>query len=252
MVRHPCYKLSASRPVPFEYEFIQLSRETDRKWRLQAGSVCSRNFPFSTIYRKTPCGNLPEYQKLHAVLLSYLPTASDQESSEKVRQASLRKVSSVADLVKLSATRTIQSSMGGNPLKVNRVSRRKSNHNILNIQACPIPNSCPMRKVMVFLRLSRKRNKASPRSNNERHEKLNFNTTSAVALERNGLALYINLMRRFCAILFVVAPHQVALQHINFCAVQSIAELPTGSPKLMPSWLYRQHFAILPLNRNLM
>ncbi|GFX01271.1 ATP-dependent DNA helicase [Trichonephila clavipes] len=31
----------------------------------------------------------------------------------------------------------------------------------------------------------------------------------------------------FCAILFVAAPHQVVLQHIDFCTVQSIAKLPT-------------------------
>ncbi|GFW74039.1 hypothetical protein TNCV_545631 [Trichonephila clavipes] len=43
---------------------------------------------------------------------------------------------------------TIQSNMGGDPLKVYRVSRRKSNHNIQNIQTCDIPNSCPTRKVL--------------------------------------------------------------------------------------------------------
>ncbi|GFX95367.1 hypothetical protein TNCV_3684191 [Trichonephila clavipes] len=43
---------------------------------------------------------------------------------------------------------TVQSNMGGDPLKVNRELRRKSNHNIQNIQACHIPNSCPMRKML--------------------------------------------------------------------------------------------------------
>ncbi|PRD35600.1 UNVERIFIED_CONTAM: hypothetical protein NCL1_11076 [Trichonephila clavipes] len=54
----------------------------------------------------------------------------------------------------------------------------------------------------------------------------------------------------FCAILFVAALHQVALQHINFCIVQSIAKLPTWLPKVMPTWLYRQNFAMFPLNRH--
>ncbi|GFX79996.1 hypothetical protein TNCV_2890511 [Trichonephila clavipes] len=30
-----------------------------------------------------------------------------------------------------------------------------------------------------------------------------------------------------CAIVFVAAPHQVMLQHIDFCTVQSFAKLPT-------------------------
>ncbi|PRD35509.1 UNVERIFIED_CONTAM: hypothetical protein NCL1_11416 [Trichonephila clavipes] len=52
------------------------------------------------------------------------------------------------------------------------------------------------------------------------------------------------LWNRFCAIFFVAAPHQVALQHIDFCTVQSIAKLPTWLPKMMPTWLYHQHFAV--------
>ncbi|GFV64276.1 transposable element Tcb1 transposase [Trichonephila clavipes] len=43
--------------------------------------------------------------------------------------------------------------------------------------------------------------------------------------------------------------HQVELEHINFYTVQSIANLPTWSPKIMPTWLYHQHFALFPLNR---
>ncbi|GFV67031.1 uncharacterized protein TNCV_357171 [Trichonephila clavipes] len=52
----------------------------------------------------------------------------------------------------------------------------------------------------------------------------------------------------FCGILFAAAPHQVVLQPINFCTVQSISKLPTWSPKMMPTWHYRQHFAMFPLN----
>ncbi|GFX01980.1 hypothetical protein TNCV_371691 [Trichonephila clavipes] len=40
------------------------------------------------------------------------------------------------------------------------------------------------------------------------------------------------------------ALQQVALQHINFCTVQSIAKLPTGAPKMMPAWLFGQHFDV--------
>ncbi|GFY34645.1 uncharacterized protein TNCV_1373361 [Trichonephila clavipes] len=54
----------------------------------------------------------------------------------------------------------------------------------------------------------------------------------------------------FCVILFVAAPHQMALQHINFCTVQLIAKLPTGSPKMMPTWLFHQLFAVFPLNHH--
>ncbi|GFU67728.1 hypothetical protein TNCV_4586151 [Trichonephila clavipes] len=39
-------------------------------------------------------------------------------------------------------------------------------------------------------------------------------------------------------------------KNINFCTVQPIAKLPTGSPKMTPTWLYHQHFAMLPLNRH--
>ncbi|GFT40226.1 hypothetical protein TNCV_627371 [Trichonephila clavipes] len=39
----------------------------------------------------------------------------------------------------------------------------------------------------------------------------------------------------FCAILFVAALYQLALQHINFCTIQSIAKLSTGSLKRMPT-----------------
>ncbi|GFX75595.1 transposon Tf2-6 polyprotein [Trichonephila clavipes] len=52
----------------------------------------------------------------------------------------------------------------------------------------------------------------------------------------------------FGAILFVATPHQVALQYIDFCTVQSIAKLTTWSPKMMSTWLYRQHFAMFLLN----
>ncbi|GFU78464.1 hypothetical protein TNCV_2300761 [Trichonephila clavipes] len=38
----------------------------------------------------------------------------------------------------------------------------------------------------------------------------------------------------------------MALQHLNFCSVQSIAKLP----KMMPIWLYCQHFDMFPLNRH--
>ncbi|GFW30241.1 hypothetical protein TNCV_3850121 [Trichonephila clavipes] len=41
----------------------------------------------------------------------------------------------------------------------------------------------------------------------------------------------------------------MVLQHINFCTAQSIAKLPSGSPKMMPTWLNRQHFVMFPLNR---
>ncbi|GFV05979.1 uncharacterized protein TNCV_3142701 [Trichonephila clavipes] len=51
-----------------------------------------------------------------------------------------------------------------------------------------------------------------------------------------------------CAILFVPAPHQGALQHINFCTVQSIAKLPTWLPEMVPTRLYRHHFAMFPWN----
>ncbi|GFW70899.1 phosphatidylinositol-glycan biosynthesis class F protein [Trichonephila clavipes] len=54
----------------------------------------------------------------------------------------------------------------------------------------------------------------------------------------------------FCAILIVAALHQMELQHINFCTIQSIAKLPTCSPKTMSTWLYRQYFAMLLLNRH--
>ncbi|GFW99600.1 hypothetical protein TNCV_3418331 [Trichonephila clavipes] len=43
---------------------------------------------------------------------------------------------------------TTQFNMGGDPLKVFRVSRRNPNHKIQNIQACHIRNSCPMKKVL--------------------------------------------------------------------------------------------------------
>ncbi|GFX42383.1 uncharacterized protein TNCV_1519471 [Trichonephila clavipes] len=62
--------------------------------------------------------------------------------------------------------------------------------------------------------------------------------------------VYVFFCEGFCAILFVASPHQVALQHINFCTIQSIAKLPTWSPKMMPTWLYHQHFAMFPLNRH--
>ncbi|GFU52441.1 hypothetical protein TNCV_193141 [Trichonephila clavipes] len=42
----------------------------------------------------------------------------------------------------------------------------------------------------------------------------------------------------FWVILFVVAPHQVALQHIKFGTIQSIAKLPTEPPKMMLTWFY--------------
>ncbi|GFW15375.1 hypothetical protein TNCV_3740791 [Trichonephila clavipes] len=45
----------------------------------------------------------------------------------------------------------------------------------------------------------------------------------------------------------MTAPHLVVLPHINFCSDQSIAKLPTGMLKMMPSWLYRQHFAFFPI-----
>ncbi|GFW92457.1 transposable element Tcb2 transposase [Trichonephila clavipes] len=45
-------------------------------------------------------------------------------------------------------------------------------------------------------------------------------------------------------------PHKVALQHINFCTVQSIAKLPKWSPKMMPTWLYSQHFDMFSLSRH--
>ncbi|GFV92759.1 transposable element Tc1 transposase [Trichonephila clavipes] len=48
----------------------------------------------------------------------------------------------------------------------------------------------------------------------------------------------------FCANFFVAAPPQVAVQHINFCTVLSIAKLLTGSP----TCLYRQHFAMFTFN----
>ncbi|GFX01333.1 hypothetical protein TNCV_3730021 [Trichonephila clavipes] len=32
--------------------------------------------------------------------------------------------------------------------------------------------------------------------------------------------------------------------------LQSITKLPTWSPKMMPTWLYRQHFAMFPLNHH--
>ncbi|GFX38072.1 hypothetical protein TNCV_3836711 [Trichonephila clavipes] len=65
---------------------------------------------------------------------------------KKVRQSLACKVSAAADLAKLYLV-TIQSSMGGNPSKVCRVSRRKPNHEIQTIQVCLIPNSRPGRKV---------------------------------------------------------------------------------------------------------
>ncbi|GFV37683.1 uncharacterized protein TNCV_2707981 [Trichonephila clavipes] len=46
------------------------------------------------------------------------------------------------------------------------------------------------------------------------------------------------------------SPHQVSLQPIIFCTFQSIAELPTGSPKMVSTWLYRQHFAMFLLNHH--
>ncbi|GFU81745.1 hypothetical protein TNCV_3086571 [Trichonephila clavipes] len=54
----------------------------------------------------------------------------------------------------------------------------------------------------------------------------------------------------FCAVLFVTAPHQVELHHTNFYTIQSIAKLPTGSPKMMTTWLYHQHFDMFPLHRH--
>ncbi|GFU73264.1 uncharacterized protein TNCV_167471 [Trichonephila clavipes] len=54
----------------------------------------------------------------------------------------------------------------------------------------------------------------------------------------------------FCAILFVAAPHQLELQLINFSTVQSIAWLPTWLPKMRPTLLYHQHFAMFLLNRH--
>ncbi|GFW00718.1 hypothetical protein TNCV_2304911 [Trichonephila clavipes] len=41
------------------------------------------------------------------------------------------------------------------------------------------------------------------------------------------------------------SPPEVALQHINFYTDPSIVKLPTW----MSTWLYRQHFAMFPLNR---
>ncbi|GFV90160.1 hypothetical protein TNCV_4378761 [Trichonephila clavipes] len=58
------------------------------------------------------------------------------------------------------------------------------------------------------------------------------------------------LWRSFRAIFFVAAPHQVTLQLINFCIVQSIAKLATGSPKMMPIRLHCEHFAMFPLIRH--
>ncbi|GFV13936.1 hypothetical protein TNCV_524131 [Trichonephila clavipes] len=49
--------------------------------------------------------------------------------------------------------------------------------------------------------------------------------------------------------LFVADPHQVALQHITFCTVQSNRQVTNRSPKMMPTWLYRHHFALYQLNR---
>ncbi|GFS63943.1 hypothetical protein TNCV_1129251 [Trichonephila clavipes] len=48
---------------------------------------------------------------------------------------------------------------------------------------------------------------------------------------------------------YLESPHQEALQYINFCTVQSITKLPTGSPKMIPTWLYRKRneFHELPL-----
>ncbi|GFW94406.1 hypothetical protein TNCV_2701271 [Trichonephila clavipes] len=46
----------------------------------------------------------------------------------------------------------------------------------------------------------------------------------------------------------ITAPNHVALQHINFCIVQSISKLPMCSPKMMPIWHYHQHFTMFPLN----
>ncbi|GFX81800.1 uncharacterized protein TNCV_2570011 [Trichonephila clavipes] len=65
-----------------------------------------------------------------------------------------------------------------------------------------------------------------------------------------GMGMYIFCAEGFCAILFVVAPHQVELQHINFRTIQTMAKFPAWSPKLMPTWLYRQHFAMFPLNHH--
>ncbi|GFX15230.1 hypothetical protein TNCV_2709351 [Trichonephila clavipes] len=66
-----------------------------------------------------------------------------------------------------------------------------------------------------------------------------------------GITLYdaklegdTNFQADICAILFVPAAHQVALPHINFCPIQSIAKVPT----MMPTWFYRQYFAVFPLN----
>ncbi|GFV63107.1 uncharacterized protein TNCV_2461801 [Trichonephila clavipes] len=46
------------------------------------------------------------------------------------------------------------------------------------------------------------------------------------------------------------SPHQVALQHIHFCTVQSITKLSTGSPKMKSTCLNRQYFAVFLLNRH--
>ncbi|GFV66997.1 uncharacterized protein TNCV_356831 [Trichonephila clavipes] len=77
---------------------------------------------------------------------------------------------------------------------------------------------------------------------------LHSNTVQPITI-KIGMYMYFFCGEGVFAILFVAAPHQVMLQHINFCTVQEIAKLPTGSLKMMPTRLYRQHFAMFPLNR---
>ncbi|GFU78686.1 uncharacterized protein TNCV_2302971 [Trichonephila clavipes] len=78
---------------------------------------------------------------------------------------------------------------------------------------------------------------------------LHFNTVQLITM-KIGMYMYSLCGEGFCAILFVAAPHQEALQHRNLSIVPSIAKLPTESPKMIPIWLYRQQFAMFPLNRH--
>ncbi|GFU11488.1 hypothetical protein TNCV_4742291 [Trichonephila clavipes] len=75
------------------------------------------------------------------------PALFKKENSAKERHASPRKASAGADLAQLPVF-SLPFNTIWKTLKVNRVSRRKSNNNIQNVPGCHIPNSCPMRKLL--------------------------------------------------------------------------------------------------------
>ncbi|GFY02475.1 uncharacterized protein TNCV_3503561 [Trichonephila clavipes] len=63
--------------------------------------------------------------------------------------------------------------------------------------------------------------------------------------------VYVLICKGFCAILFVAAPHQVTLQHINFCTAQSIAKNDANFA-LSPTFRYVSNESPLKSTRGLL